>query len=63
MVWIAAGYIELRKNLRAEEAEILKSLSIEGDYGRGIGHCILGYVDEEPQCHPRKDKLGIQVDF
>ena len=47
-MWIAAGYIELRK-------KILSDLGIDGDY-EGIGHCILGYVDgEEPQCHPRKD--------
>jgi nitroreductase len=38
-----------------EGKEILKSLGIEGDY-EGIGHCILGYCDdEEPVAKPRKD--------
>lgn len=30
-----------------EGKELLKSLGIEGDYV-GVGHCILGYADEEP---------------
>lgn len=39
----------------AEGKEILKSLSIEGDY-EGIGHCVLGYADGElPEAKPRKD--------
>lgn len=37
-----------------EGKEILKSLGIEGDYV-GIGHCILGYADEEPEAKPRKE--------
>lgn len=38
-----------------EGKEILKSLGIEGDY-EGIGHCILGYCDdEEPVAKPGKD--------
>lgn len=36
--------------------EILKSLGIEGDY-EGIGHCILGYADEE-EAKPADRKEG-----
>lgn len=38
-----------KEEFESEEGkEILKSLGIEGEY-MGIGHCILGYADEEPK--------------
>lgn len=38
-----------KEEFESEEGkEILKSLGIEGEYV-GIGHCILGYADEEPK--------------
>ena len=47
---------------RPEGLEILKSLGIEGDY-EGIGHCILGYVDEEyPKPLARKEDWVYYVD-
>lgn len=33
--------------------ELLQSLHIEGDY-EGIGHCIIGYSDEEPKSPPAR---------
>ena len=36
-----------------EGKEILKSLGIEGEY-EGIGNCILGYPDIDPEKKPRK---------
>lgn len=44
-----------------EGKEILRSLGIEGDY-EGIGHCILGYAEEnEPAPAPRKEKYVYYV--
>jgi nitroreductase len=37
-----------------EGKEILKSLGIEGEY-EGIGNCILGYPDHDPDKKPRKE--------
>lgn len=37
-----------------EGKEILNMLGIKGDY-EGIGHCILGYADEEKEILPRKE--------
>lgn len=34
--------------------EMLTKLGIEGDY-EGIGHCVLGYADQEPEAKPRKE--------
>ena len=34
--------------------EMLAKLGIEGDY-EGIGHCVLGYADQEPKAKPRKE--------
>lgn len=34
--------------------EMLAKLGIEGDY-EGIGHCVLGYADQEPEAKPRKE--------
>lgn len=43
-----------RQEFDTEEGkEILRSLGITGDY-EGIGHCVLGYADEEPLPRPRK---------
>lgn len=44
-----------------EGKEILKELGITGDF-EGIGHCILGYSDEEPKAaKPRKDNYVYYV--
>ena len=37
-----------------EGKEILNMLGIKGEY-EGIGHCILGYADEEKEILPRKE--------
>lgn len=34
--------------------EMLAKLGIEGNY-EGIGHCVLGYADQEPEAKPRKE--------
>jgi len=44
-----------------EGKEILKSLGIEDEY-EGIGHCILGYKDEEGNLKPRKDNFVYYID-
>ena len=44
-----------------EGKEILKSLVIEDEY-EGIGHCILGYKDEEGTLKPRKDNYIYYID-
>ena len=44
-----------------EGKEILKSLGIEEEY-EGIGHCILGYKDEEGNLKPRKDNYAYYID-
>lgn len=44
-----------------EGKEILKSLGIEEEY-EGIGHCILGYKDEEGTLKPRKDNYIYYID-
>ena len=42
--------------------ELLKSLGIEGEY-EGIGHCVLGYPDEETaEAKPRKDDYVFWVE-
>ncbi len=45
-----------KEEFESEEGKaLLKALGIEGDY-EGIGHCILGYADCDPQpARPRKD--------
>lgn len=45
-----------KEEFESEEGKaLLKELGIEGDY-EGIGHCILGYADCDPQpARPRKD--------
>ena len=37
-----------------EGKALLKKWGIEGDY-IGVGNCILGYPDEQPQMKPRKE--------
>lgn len=44
-----------------EGKAILKNLGIEGDY-EGIGHCILGYTDQELKAKPRKDPYVYYVE-
>jgi nitroreductase len=40
--------------------ELLAKLGIEGDY-EGIGHCVLGYADMEPEAAPRKENYVYYV--
>ena len=43
-----------KETFESEEGKaILKKLGLEGEY-EGIGNCILGYADVEPQTKPRK---------
>jgi len=44
-----------------EGKEILKSLGIEGNY-EGIGHCLLGYPEEEGHLFPRKENYVYYID-
>lgn len=44
-----------------EGKEILRSLGIEGEY-EGIGNCILGYADIDPEKKPRKENRVYYVD-
>ena len=39
----------------------LKTLGIEGEY-EGIGNCIVGYADMEPQAKPRKENRVYYVE-
>lgn len=41
--------------------ELLKKLGIEGNY-EGIGHCLLGYPEEEGHLFPRKDNYVYYID-
>ena len=43
-----------------EGKALLKKWGIEGDY-IGIGNCILGYPDEEPEMKPRKENYVYYV--
>lgn len=43
-----------------EGKALLKKWGIEGDY-IGVGNCILGYPDEEPEMKPRKDNYVYYV--
>lgn len=40
---------------------LLKDLGIEGNW-EGIGHCVLGYADQEPTPHPRKENRVYVID-
>ena len=44
-----------------EGKELLKKLGIEGDY-EGIGNCVIGYADMEPQEKPRRENRVYYVD-
>ena len=44
-----------------EGKALLKKLGIEGDY-EGIGNCIIGYADMEPQAKPRRENRVYYVD-
>lgn len=51
-----------KEEFESEEGkEILKSLGIEGDY-EGIGHCVLGYPDEEKPPIKRKENRVFYAD-
>lgn len=41
--------------------DLLKSLGIEGNY-EGIGHCLLGYPEEDGCLFPRKDNYVYYID-
>ena len=45
----------------AEGKSLLAQWGVQGDY-IGIGHCILGYPDEEPAMKPRKENYIYYVD-
>ncbi|MDO4532303.1 MAG: nitroreductase [Coriobacteriia bacterium] len=40
---------------------LLADLGIQGDY-EGIGHCILGYIEQETPAQPRKDDRAFWVE-
>ena len=44
-----------------EGKQLLAQWGVQGDY-IGIGHCILGYPDEEPAMKPRKENYIYYVD-
>ena len=44
-----------------EGKELLKKLGIEGDY-EGIGNCVIGYADMQPQEKPRRENRVYYVD-
>ena len=44
-----------------EGRELKKKWGLE-DKWVGVGHCILGYADEEPVAKPRKDRYVIKID-
>ncbi|MBQ8343382.1 MAG: nitroreductase [Clostridia bacterium] len=44
-----------------EWKEFLKTLGIEGDY-EGIGNCVVGYADMQPQEKPRKENRVYYVE-
>ena len=44
-----------------EGKQLLAEWGVQGDY-IGIGHCILGYPDEEPAMNPRKENYIYYVD-
>lgn len=44
-----------------EYQDLLKSLGIEGNW-EGIGHCVLGYADQEAAGHPRKENRVYTID-
>ena len=43
-----------------EGKQLLREWGIEGDY-EGIGHCILGYPDEDPAPKPRKEGRIVKI--
>lgn len=55
--WINRAYEVFEKE---EGKALLKKWGIEGNY-IGIGNCILGYPDEEPEMKPRKEKYVYYV--
>ena len=46
---------------RVEGKQVIAEWGVQGDY-IGIGHCILGYPDEEPAMKPRKENYIYYVD-
>ncbi|MBQ8230091.1 MAG: nitroreductase [Clostridia bacterium] len=46
---------------RPEGKAILKNLGIEGEY-EGIGNCIVGYADIDPEKKPRKENRVYYID-
>ena len=45
-----------------EGKEILASLGIEGDH-EGIGNCIVGYPDIDPEKKPRKENRVYYIEY
>ena len=51
-----------KETFETEEGKaLLKKLGIEGDY-EGIGNCVIGYADMEPQEKPRRENRVYYVD-
>ncbi len=46
---------------RQEWKDFLKAHGIEGEY-EGIGNCVLGYADMQPQKKPRKENRVYYID-
>lgn len=51
-----------KEEFESEEGKaILKDLGITGSY-EGIGHCVLGYAQDDPKAAPRKDNFVYWVE-
>jgi nitroreductase len=58
-IWIHRAKEEFEMD---EYKKVLKDLGIDGDY-EGIGHCVIGYIDEDiPEAAPRKDNRVYYID-
>ncbi len=61
-VGLGSCWIHRAKEVFDSEAgkALLKEWGIEGDY-EGIGNCIIGFADEEPDARPRKEGYIVKV--
>lgn len=56
--WIHRAKEEFEQD---EYQDLLKTLGIEGNW-EGIGHCVLGYANQEAFGHPRKENRVYTID-
>ncbi len=56
--WIHRAKEEFEQD---EYQDLLKTLGIEGNW-EGIGHCVLGYANQEALGHPRKENRVYTID-